>query len=122
MRTLPVAGNRFGKKVPEQPIQNKRKHYASPSPQQGRAGLGINSEAYKGSEQCGLLGKVLARKNGHSLMEGFDVPPGSVLGGLSFVVDYGRRREVVVLPARLLNPKAQVDVFSVHKEVLIKSA
>ena len=99
MRTLPVAGNRFGKKVPEQPIQNKRKHYASPSPQQGRAGLGINSEAYEGSEQCGLLGKVLARKNGHSLMEGFDVPPGS-----------------------LLNPKTQVDVFSVHKEVLVKSA
>ena len=63
-----------------------------------------------------------AGKDVHGLVKRFDVLPGGVLGRLALVVNDGRGREVVVLPARLLDAVAQVDVFAVHEVGFVKTA
>ena len=63
---------------------------------------------------------MLSGKNGHGLIKDIDVIKTALLGAFSFIVNNTGAGQVVVFKARLLDAVGQIDVLTIHKEVLIQ--
>ena len=119
----PIAGQHEHPGIYQQEIYKWQQQAGRNTFQRRQGGAEPNGAVDEEIEEAGvLLREVLAGKDLHRLVEDVHVVEAARLGALTLVMDDARLGKIVVLVAALENPVREVDIFPVHKVVLVEEA